>query len=625
MAHGFTGAEELRVGRIDVDTAGCLLTFENTHAKLSPRAMNVLMYLAERAGSTVTHDELLGRFWRGSLSSRNAVHKCAAELRLALGRLGDDGVQIETVSKRGYRLSAAVVRIDPEAAEEPPHGPTIASFGTRTVVIEPIKAGSSTPSGESFARRIRRELVAQLNQLTHVVVQGQTQGPVVQHARSAVGGGSRADYTVEFDVQDNDSQLYATVAVTPASAEMPFHQERFTASVALHETIAHIVDTLAVLVDPDHVERMREWGTLNAEAYRATFDGFLLYRQHSFDAMQRAAALFAHAVAKDPRFATAYVCLAAAYKDMGRVGQDTQGRERLRQQAQAVLRSAKQSHIDPNAIRDIEQLCRYMSLANPVDGEAFWRSEIVKDPGNVHALRRYGEMLGGSDLLDEAAAYLARAISLTDPEERMFVESAEASIALARGEFERAVALMKRNVERLPDYPISTYGLVGTLAKLGRYQEAELYVTRLEATSSGWGWYARLTLAAIKGDISPRSNELAHLFAHPRANNSARGAVSFMLGDVEAGVGYWREMEPGHLATWWDFIAGNEWYWAPGVVNDPRYQTLLDDLGFGRRWRVYLRSRVAELTSVTGIELTTPPLTQDVGSLAAPLRIPARG
>ena len=178
---------------------------------------------------------------------------------------------------------------------------------------------------------------------------------------------------------------------------------------------------------------------------------------------------------------------------------------------------------------------------------------------------------------------------------------------------------MKRNVERFPDFTVSNYGLVGTLAKLGRYREAELYVSRLEATSAGWGWYARLTLAAIRGDISPRSNELAHLFADPRANNSARGAVSFMLGDVEAGVGYWREMEPGYLATWWDYLTGMQWYWAPGVVENPQYQALLDELGFGRRWRAYLRSKVAELTPITGIDVTTPPPPQDVGSSIAAL------
>lgn len=614
VANGSNEAEKLRIGLIEVDPRSCLLSYKSASARLTPRAMNVLVYLAHRAGSTVTHEELLDAFWRGSLSSKNAIHKCAAELRLALDRLGDASVQVETVPKRGYRLIAAVTSMDADVADEQSSSPMIVSFGTRTVVIQPIKTGSSSSRSNALAQRIRTEMVAQLNQLTHVVVRQQTE--------FSAGGELRVDYAVDFDVQDSDSQMSATVAVTPASTELPSHQEHFDSSVALHETVAHIVDTLVVLLDGDHMERMRQWGTRNVDAYRATFEGVLLIRNQNFDGIQRAAALFGRALQKDPRFAEAYCWLAAAYKDMGRMTTDLSSREQLRQRAQVLLLRARQWHIDAEAIGEVERVCRYMSLANPFDAEAFWRSEVIKYPGNVHALRRYGDLLLGSNLIDESAAYQARASSLVDIDLREYVEQEEASIALARGELERAVALMKRNVERFPDATNSLYGLVGTLAKLGRYPEAEFYLIRLEATDAGWAYYARLTLGAMRGDLSPRSNELAHSFADPRANNSMRGAVSFMLGDIEAGVDYWRKMKPA--PGWWQFITGMEWYWAPGVVDDPRYQALLDELGFGRRWRAYMRSKAAELTSITGIEVTTPPPPADVGSSTIPFRIPAR-
>jgi hypothetical protein len=82
--------------------------------------------------------------------------------------------------------------------------------------------------------------------------------------------------------------------------------------------------------------------------------------------------------------------------------------------------------------------------------------------------------------------------------------------------------------------------------------------------------------------------------------------ICFVLGDVEAGVRYWREIEPGFLPMlWWSNVL-NEGFWARGVVDDERYQSLLDELGFGRRWRAYMRSKVAQLTPITGIEVTTP-------------------
>ena len=129
----------------------------------------------------------------------------------------------------------------------------------------------------------------------------------------------------------------------------------------------------------------------------------------------------------------------------------------------------------------------------------------------------------------------------------------------------------------------------------------------MDATDAAWAFYARLTLKAMRGDIRAGGNELAHAFADPHATNTTRGIISFILGDVEAGVRYWREIEPGFLPLLWQFNSGNEWFWAPGVVEDPRYQTLLDELGFGRRWRAYMREKVAELTPITDIEVTTPP------------------
>jgi hypothetical protein len=81
-----------------------------------------------------------------------------------------------------------------------------------------------------------------------------------------------------------------------------------------------------------------------------------------------------------------------------------------------------------------------------------------------------------------------------------------------------------------------------------------------------------------------------------------------MMGDVDAGLRYWRDIEPEHLPPLWQDIPGFEQYWPRHVMEDPRYQALLDELGIGRRWQSWMRERAIELTPVTGIEVTTPAL-----------------
>ena len=57
------------------------LTRHDEEVHVTPRAMDVLVHLAEHQGKLVTKEELLDRFWRGAISGDNAVHKTMAELR----------------------------------------------------------------------------------------------------------------------------------------------------------------------------------------------------------------------------------------------------------------------------------------------------------------------------------------------------------------------------------------------------------------------------------------------------------------------------------------------------------------------------------------------------------------
>jgi hypothetical protein len=71
---------------------------------LEPKAMAVLLVLAERSGQVVRSDELIRRVWHGRPMSDNPVYKAVAKLRRALR---DDAVEpryIETISRKGYRL-----------------------------------------------------------------------------------------------------------------------------------------------------------------------------------------------------------------------------------------------------------------------------------------------------------------------------------------------------------------------------------------------------------------------------------------------------------------------------------------------------------------------------------------
>ncbi len=84
------------------------VTRDGIAVRLRPQLMDLLVCLASRPGAVLGRDELVASVWDGRWVVESAVSRCVAELRAVFA----DSVQrpriIETISKRGYRLIAAV-------------------------------------------------------------------------------------------------------------------------------------------------------------------------------------------------------------------------------------------------------------------------------------------------------------------------------------------------------------------------------------------------------------------------------------------------------------------------------------------------------------------------------------
>jgi len=118
--------EAFRLGDWIVRPSLDVIERDGESVSLQPQSMDVLGYLASRAGEVVASDELLAAIWPGRIVGDDAVHRRIAYLRR---QLRDDARQpryIQTVPKRGYRLIADVHR-SVRAASEPPDGSELAA------------------------------------------------------------------------------------------------------------------------------------------------------------------------------------------------------------------------------------------------------------------------------------------------------------------------------------------------------------------------------------------------------------------------------------------------------------------------------------------------------------------
>ncbi|HMB91255.1 MAG TPA: winged helix-turn-helix domain-containing protein [Rhodothermales bacterium] len=76
--------------------------------RLEPKATQVLVYLAERAGQVVPRSALLDDLWPDVFVTENALSRCISQLRKAFDDDPRDPRFIETIPKTGYRLIAPV-------------------------------------------------------------------------------------------------------------------------------------------------------------------------------------------------------------------------------------------------------------------------------------------------------------------------------------------------------------------------------------------------------------------------------------------------------------------------------------------------------------------------------------
>lgn len=98
----------LRIADLRVDPAVDEICKDGIILKLEPRAMRLLLCLAEQPGRVVSVDQLLDQVWKDVVVSPDSVYAAVAALRRILGDDPKHPKYIANVVRRGYRLVAPV-------------------------------------------------------------------------------------------------------------------------------------------------------------------------------------------------------------------------------------------------------------------------------------------------------------------------------------------------------------------------------------------------------------------------------------------------------------------------------------------------------------------------------------
>ena len=111
-----------RFGSFELDTGTWSLTWGRDPAPLGERGVRLLAVLLESAGSFVSKERLLEEAWPGLIVEDSNLSVQISAIRRVLTRQDAQQGQIETLSRRGYRFSGPVQRLDsppPSVAASP--------------------------------------------------------------------------------------------------------------------------------------------------------------------------------------------------------------------------------------------------------------------------------------------------------------------------------------------------------------------------------------------------------------------------------------------------------------------------------------------------------------------------
>jgi len=304
-----------------VDAVSYRLLRDGEVIPLSPKIIDLLLYLVARQSALVPKDELFAALWPDVAVTDNALTQAVSELRQALGDDPSKPTYIQTVARRGYRFIAAVET--PAAAPAPVpradtvHAPSdeaaaIAVLDFTNVTNDKDLAWLSSGIAETVTNDLRSTGALRIIDRIRVVEAVRRLGPDLP----ALARDLHLDLAVVGSFQRAGDRLRITARVVDTTSGEALADAKADGLLAdVFELQDRLVAQFAEAVGAarkDHWVRRSNRETSSLEAYQAFTEGRV--RLESLDAalVPGAIADFERAVSLDPQYALAQVGLANA-------------------------------------------------------------------------------------------------------------------------------------------------------------------------------------------------------------------------------------------------------------------------------------------------------------------------
>jgi len=597
--------------------------------KLDPKVMGVLVALAEHAGEVVSREALLARVWPGVVVTDEALSRCIYELRRQLGAAGGAEVGrtlIETLPKRGYRLNAEVLALQPPAPSPPAAPQAVAPAGRRRAVV--VAAGAlfvlaaiavyaylrqpdvpALPADRSvavlpfvdlserkdqgyFGDGIAEEILNQLAQSNELRVIARTSSFALRDETlgiPAIAQKLSVSHVLEGSVRMSGDRIRVTAQLVQGTDGAHLWSETFERNVsdvfAIQDEIASAVATALRITLAGAAPGASP--PANVAAYENYLQGEFFYNRRSPGDVERSIGYFKQAIASDPRYARAWAALSAAYAYLAWGGTEVD-REMQRLQEEAALHAVE---LDPRLAVAQVRLSGFYEETGQIDkAEEHFRIARSLDPDEPLVLSHMISAALESGQVADAIDMQRRVVN-RDPLNRTARQNLGVFLFYA-GRLEEALDEFRAALELAPDAGPDLEIEFGRIhAQQGRDAEAHAEFMRLPPgrfRDQGLALLHRLPEHRAESDAA-----LARLTADPAAGSESmeQDVMSYVrLAEAQA----FRGMTDAALATLadkrralagkWGDSSNVVWYFQheahispflKGLADDPRWAAVM--------------------------------------------------
>ena len=319
---------DYRFGPFRVETGAYRLVKGDRVLPVSPKIIDLLLYLVARPSVLVSKEELFRALWPDVAVTDNALTQVVSELRQALGDEPSKPKYVQTVARRGYRFIAPVttevaqpatpVDVSPAASALPAVGVLDFVNVSKDAALDWLSSGIA----ETVTNDLRSALHARTLDRIRIVEASRRVGQDLEALRREL----QLDLAVVGSFQRAGDRLRITArAVDAATGEALADSKADGLLNDVFDLQDRIVAQLSAAIGSRaaHASRRSTRETSSLEAYQAFTEGRV--RLETLEGSQVAGAIhdFERAIELDPRYAAAHVGLGNAHflqYEMSRAG-----------------------------------------------------------------------------------------------------------------------------------------------------------------------------------------------------------------------------------------------------------------------------------------------------------------